>query len=230
MSMATRYWLFLSGVLLLTGFISYGTYTTAQILRRWRPPQNILLHPGENLIRLGLIGLCLGLGVLSGLSWARLGWLIPRAWQQIIWGISIGLLVGIFFYYSTRWITARTGQRVYSTTVIEHITPANKRELVLVLLAMVPIVFLEELLFRSLLLGGLSPILPVGPLLFGLGILFGLLHSPQGLWGMVGAGLAGLIFGLLFIWQGSLLTPLIAHYITNTIQIIQAGRKQTGRP
>jgi membrane protease YdiL (CAAX protease family) len=222
--MLLTYWLFVAGVLLFTAFISYGTYRTAQLLKHWRPPQNILLHPLENLARLGMIALCLGLGWLSGLSRQTLGWQVHSWGNQVLLGGAIGLGAGIFFFLSTRWIMARTGRRVYSTVVIEQIAPTSNRELVLVLLAMLPVVLLEELLFRSLLLGGFSPILPVPVLLLGLTLLFGLLHGPQGIWGMIGAGLAGLLFGLIFLGQASLLTPVAAHYVTNAFQIVQARR------
>jgi membrane protease YdiL (CAAX protease family) len=97
----------------------------------------------------------------------------------------------------------------------------------LVLLALIPAIALEELLFRSLLLGGLSPVLPQGLLLVGLAAYFGLLHLPQGALGIAGTALAGLGLGLLFIGRGSLLAPLIAHYVADVIQLILAARSRT---
>lgn len=224
--MPLNYVLFVIVTLALTAFISYGTYATARLLKHWRPEQNILLNPVENLVRLIILLLCIGLGLLSGLGPIALGWRVDQPLIQLLIGIIIGLSLGLIFYYTTRWIMSRTGQRIYSTVVIEHIAPTNQREFYLVLLAMIPVVLLEELLFRSLLLGGLTPIVPIPILLIGLSLLFGLLHSPQGIWGMAGAGLAGLIFGLLFLWQGSLLTPFIAHYITNAFQISRAKQQK----
>jgi len=222
--MTFTYWLFVLGSLLLTAFISYGTFATARLLTRWRPDHNLLVSPMENLVRLVIILICLGLGRLSGLSAGALGWQFHAPGRQLLWGGVIGFGMGLVIYHSTRWVLRWTGQRFYSTTVIEYILPTNRRELVLVLLAMWPKIILEELLFRSLLLGGLAPIIPLSILLIGLSLLFGLLHSPQGVWGMVGSGLAGLLLGLLFLWQESLLTPLIAHYTTNAFQLIQAKR------
>jgi membrane protease YdiL (CAAX protease family) len=222
--MAVNYWFFVAGVSTLTLFIGYTTFATARLLKKWRPDRNLLLIPTENLVRLGLIILCLGLGRLSGLGRDQLGWQASGPFRQLIWGSLIGLGIGLFFYYTTYWLIRRTGQRFYSSLVIELIVPTTRRELILVLLAMLPVVLLEELLFRSLLLGGLVPIFPPTILLIGLSLLFGVLHSPQGVWGMVGAGLAGLFFGLLFLWWGSLLLPFVAHYVTNAFQIVQAKR------
>jgi len=77
-----------------------------------------------------------------------------------------------------------------------------------------------------LLLGGLAPILPAPVLMVASALLFGWLHLPQGVWGVMGATLAGLLFGWLFITQGSLLAPLVAHYIANAVQVIQAMRER----
>jgi membrane protease YdiL (CAAX protease family) len=85
-------------------------------------------------------------------------------------------------------------------------------------------VLLEELLFRSLLIGGLSPLLPAPLLMVLVSFLFGALHAPQGLWGMVGAGAAGIIFGALFLAEQSLLAPIVAHYLANLVQIMLAMR------
>jgi len=223
-AMPLQYWIFILITLTLTTFISYSTFATARLLKHWRPDQNILLLPAENILRFILIAFCLGLGWLSGLPDLTLGWQFQVDIATLAWGFFLGLGLGIFFYLSTRWIIHLAGQRFYSSIIIEYILPANPQEFILVTLAMGPVVILEELLFRSLLLGGFSPIIPLPVLLIGLSILFGLLHSPQGLWGMVGAGLAGFLLSLIFLWQGNIFVPILAHYITNLFQIIQALR------
>jgi hypothetical protein len=223
--MPFRYWLFISLTLSLTGLIGYGTYTTARLLRTWRPDRNLLLLPGENALRLLLVAFCVGLGWISGLSLAQLGWVFPNGWSQALWGVAWGALLALFFYISTRWLIARTGQRFYSSVVLETVAPDNWSELLWVAAAMIPVVALEELLFRSLLLGGLLPLAPAPLLLVGLGALFGFMHAPQGIWGMIGAGLAGVFFGVIFLHQGSILMPLMAHYVANMLQIVQAMQR-----
>jgi len=222
--MPIRYWLFVGFTLLLVSLVSYGVYATQRLLRTWQPDRNLLLIPSENILRLGLIALCILLGLGSGLDWRQLGWVLDNGKQQLLTGSLCGGLLAIFFYVTTQWIIQYSGQRFYSTVMIKAIVPTNRRELFLILLAMIPVVLLEELIFRSLLVGGLAPILPAMGLVFATGLLFGLMHVLQGLWGMIGATLAGILFGLLFIQQGSLLTPLIAHYIANVLQIGQAMR------
>lgn len=222
------YSLFVVLTLVLTAWIAYNTYLTARLLRTWRPDANPLLHPLETVVRLVLIAVCVGLGWLSGLEAQVLGWVFADALAQLLWGSLAGVLLGAAFLHATRWVVRRTGARYYSPLVLDLIVPKSLRELALTALAMIGVVLLEELLFRSLLVGGLSPLLPA-PLLVGVfGLLFGLLHSPQGAWGMAGAAAAGIVLGVLFLVAGSVLLPCAAHYLANMVQVGVAFR-QRGR-
>jgi membrane protease YdiL (CAAX protease family) len=226
-AMLTNYWLFVGITLLLTVAVGYNTYASARLLRTWRPDRNLLLLPAETGIRLLLLALCIGLGLLSGVAWPTLGWVWPGTLAPVIGGILWGGALALFFMLTTAWIRQRTGGHFYSTVIIQAIVPRTTAELVGVSLAMLSVVALEELLFRSLLLGGLMAIVPLPILVVGWSIVFGLLHSPQGLWGVAGATLAGLLLSWLFLRYGTLLAPLIAHYVTNEVQIIQAMRMRT---
>ncbi len=223
--MDLRYWLFLALTLLLTSFLGYSTYATARLLRTWQPDTNLLLMPAEAIIRLMFILACIGLGFLSGLPMEQLGWTLADIGRQIVWGIGWGIIMAGFFVLATQWVIAGTGQRFYSSTVLAHVLPTNRQESILVALAMISVVLAEELLFRSLLLGGLTPLLSPPILIVLTATLFGLMHSPQGLWGMAGSTLAGIMLGVLFFQAGSILLPLIAHYIANMIQIYLAVKQ-----
>lgn len=220
--MTFRYALFVFLTLLLSGFLTYSTYATARLLSVWRPSSNPMLEPADNLLRVGLAFVCVALGWLSGVPFATLGWTLISPLRQTVLGIVIGLFLAIFFYITTRWVVALTGQRFYSTALLDLIAPHNQRELIAIALALVPSVLLEELLFRSLWIGGFSPIVSPPLLIVTSSLLFGLMHKPQGVWGMIGAGMAGVLFGGLFLWTGSLLLPLVAHYTANLAQLAAA--------
>ena len=219
-----RYWLFILLTLVLTALLSIATYRTARLLEHWRPDRNLITLPAENALRLSLIAMCIALGFLSGLSPEELGWVFTD-WQAAVWqGIVWGVVMALVFYYATRWVYARSEERFYSPVVLEAVIPRSRGELAAVAAAMTSVVALEELLFRSLLLGGLSPVLPVSALALIIGVGFGLLHSPQGLWGMVMAAMAGIALGFLWLVSGSILAPITAHYVANMVQIVQAMR------
>jgi len=76
--------------------------------------------------------------------------------------------------------------------------------------------FCEELFFRGHLIG-LTRILLGGSRWAAAAALvlstlyFGYSHAYQGLTGMIDTGGASVIFGLLYLWRGRLMTPIIAH-------------------
>lgn len=223
--MSLAYILFVLLCLGLTALIGAATVATARLLRRWTPPGNLLLMPGENLLRVALTAAGVGLGLLSGLPFATLGWQMDGWPMNVALGVLVGLALAAFFYVATGWMIRRTGERFYSSLILRYIVPHSGREMLLVCLALIPAVFLEELLFRSLWIGGFSPLLSPPLLLVISSVIFGLFHTPQGVWGVLGTGLAGAIFGGLFLWTGGLLMPLVAHYVVNVAQIALAWRR-----
>lgn len=220
--MQLHYWAFVFLTLLLTAGLSYSTYATTRLLRTWQPLRNPLLEPAEMLVRVVLIVVCIGLGWFSGLPMATLGLTAPRLLIQLGAGLLVGIVLAGLLILATRWLVMHTGQRFYSTTLLDLIVPRTRRELAPVLVAMAFVVAVEELLFRSLLIGGLSPLAPQLLLVLLVGLLFGLLHSAQGAWGMVGASAAGIILGALFVTSGSLVLPLVTHYVVNAVQLTYA--------
>ena len=222
MPMTLAYTAFLVLTLLLVAFVGYGTYRAAQLLPHWPPDQNPLLHPVESALRVVLILVCIGLGFLSGQAWTTLGWQMPRPVAQIGWGVVWGLAIAAIYVVATRWIVAKSGGRYYTPAVVRVIVPRSGSQLAAIALVMVSVVALEELLFRSLLLGGLTPLLPPWLLLVLGGIVFGLMHSPQGWWGMVAIALGGVVLGMMFLGEQSLLMPAVAHYMANMAQITYA--------
>jgi membrane protease YdiL (CAAX protease family) len=219
--------LFILGALGLLIFIAWATFRTAQFLRTNPELPNLLLLPGENLIRFVMILVCITLAELSGLPGARFGWEPSDAVRDLSFGIGIGILIAIILPPLTRIAIARFGSQVYSPAVIRYILPRTPDEWWFVPFALVPAVFLEEMIFRSLLLGGFSDF--VHPLLLALiwSVIFGALHLPQGALGMIVAGALGLLFSILFLARDSILVPFAAHYVINLLQLVWASQDKT---
>src|SRR5436190_2138905 len=59
-------------------------------------------------------------------------------------------------------------------------------------------------------------------ILVGLAAIFGLMHSPQGVLGVILTGVLGMWLSLLFLWSGGLILPLVAHYVINFLQLLKA--------
>jgi len=218
--------LFATGLLLLMALVAAGTVCTGQLLRTWTPSFNVMLSLPENALRLVLIGACVGLGYALGPGTAPLGWQTSHAGLDVELGTIVGVLMAGGFAFAGRAVEHWWGPEAFEDKLLRCILPAVPREWPGVLLALLPAAALEELLFRSLPLGGVAA-LPAGRMLpfflmWPLALFFGLLHWPQGGWGVAGTTLAGLVLSLLFLATGSIWSALAAHYVLNVLQVVLA--------
>jgi len=232
-------WLIMAvGSLGLLAFLGWATYRSGLLLRAVDIPFNVLTAPPEVLARLALIAVCVGLGLVSGLPWTQLGWASADPVLDVALGLAAGVLIQAPLILIAGWVMradalARWRSRLYDPRVILCILPRNRRQWVTVPLAFVSAVALEELLFRSLLVGGLSVVVPWPPgqasawvLAAGFALVFGLVHWPQGLLGVVATAIAGFLLAVLFLARGSLLPSLVAHYAVNVLQVVLASRQR----
>jgi hypothetical protein len=216
------YPLFVFGSLGLTIALAWATYQSGRLLRAVPVRENLLLAPVENMVKGALVLACIGLGVLSGASFQKLGWTLDNGWRDLGLGIIVGLLTQLLANGITLLAIKVWGKEIYSPVVMKNIMPRSRIEWLQVPAALALAVVLEELLFRSLLIGGLSTTVPVPILVVGFAAVFGLMHSPQGMLGVVMTGVLGMWLSLLFVWSGGLLLPLVAHYVINFLQLLKA--------
>ncbi len=219
-------YLFVSITLLLMLFVAAGTVRSGLMLRDWLPPSNLLLSLPDNLLRLALVGLCVWLGVRLGPGPAALGLATGTIPGDLALGFAAGLFLAASLGAAGNLAVRRWGQGVYSNRLVQCILPVDAREWPGVLAALFPAAGLEELLFRWLPLAGLAWLISPWWLLWPLAVFFGLLHWPQGWWGVAGTFLAAIYLSLLFLITGSIWPPLIAHYLMNVSQLLLA--KATG--
>ncbi len=208
------------GILLL---LAVGTFQTALYLRHVAIRFNPLLLPVENVMRLALIAACIWLGVTSGLPYQALGWASPDWMRDVALGLLVGVFVACAVPVLTQLAIKRLGAHIYSPVVVRSILPRTRREWLLVPLALLSSVLLEELLFRSLLLGGLGQLAPPVLLALAWSVVFGAMHLPQGALGIVVASAMGLVLSALYLSTTSLVAPLIAHYVINLLQLFWAS-------
>lgn len=222
-------WLTLARVVIIifSILLAWVTYRSNLLLKKYRPDFNLLLSPPELVIRVLLVGICLLLAWLSGLPVSQLGLTSRDPLQAIGIGVGMGLALVIIVNLLTAWGISRFGRQIYSPFVIRNILPRRSIEWGLIALAFVPAVAMEELLFRTLWLGGFGGVISMPLLIIGTSILFGVMHQPQGQLGMLIAGSINAFFSIIFIWTGELLITLTAHYVVNILQLVLANHQKS---
>ncbi len=220
------YTLFVFGSLALTVALAWATYQSGRLLRAIPVRENLLLAPVENVVKAILVLVCIALGVLSGAPPGQLGWTLDNGWRDLGLGIIIGLVTQLIANHITLLAIRIWGKHIYSPVVMRNIMPRTRTEWLLVPAALALAVLLEELLFRSLLLGALSLTVPIPVLVIGFSAIFGLMHSPQGILGVIITGVISVWLSLLFLWSGGLILPLTTHYVINLLQLVNGVDKR----
>lgn len=221
-------WLNLARLLTLifTSFIAWMTYRSYVLIKTIPIEANLLLSLPELIVRLGMVGFCLFLAWMSGLSMAQLGLWIIDPWRMMGWGLAVGVVIQLGVNVITLQAIRIFGATIYSAWLIRNILPRHSGEWPWLVVAFIPPVLMEELLFRTLLLGLFQAIVPLLLLIPATSIVFGLMHQPQGKLGMVIAGAINVAFCILFVWSGQLLLTFVAHYTINLLQVVLASRRQ----
>ena len=101
--------------------------------------------------------------------------------------------------------------------------PGTPGEWGLLLGVVLPVIAVfEEALFRGALVGAFAVGLAADPWLLAVGssVAFGLGHGAQGRLGVVVTGALGLGLAGLFVATGSLIVPVVAHYVVNAAEFV----------
>jgi len=147
----------------------------------------------------------------------------PVASLGTVGRVGVGVVAGVALTAGNE-AAARLGARVGlapSDRLRAALAPGTAGEWVLLLGVALPVVAVfEEALFRGALVGALAAGFAVDPWLLAVGssVAFGLGHGAQGRLGIAVAGALGLALAGLFVATGSLLVPVVAHYVVNAAE------------
>lgn len=183
------------------------------------------LSEGPSFLRLAIAGEA---GLLL-LAWAAARWLDISPLEQLQpapAAFGTGIVAAVPLLLGLRW-TLRTGaksMRRLVTLVVEQLGPllAPRSLVELALLAALAGVA-EEVLFRGVVQVGLARVLPEGGALVVASAAFGLAHFITPTYALL-AGLAGLYLGGLFLLQGSLTAPIVAHAVYDVVALNYVAR------
>jgi len=156
----------------------------------------------------------------------RLGFKTPKSWINVsMLGLSLGLfIVSLAYFILVPLITNLTGdalligsfQQIKGNTAVLYTSLA---------IGWVIGGFFEEVIFRGFLLGSILEIkdniwIKIGGVLFT-SIIFGYLHSYQGLTGQITLSITGIFLGLIFIFnKRSIWLNIITHGLINTVSML----------
>jgi membrane protease YdiL (CAAX protease family) len=164
---------------------------------------------------------------LRGVTWRSVGFTLPAGWMRLaVIGLIAGIAMwGLEFFVEQPLLRQITGE-LPDLHVFDDLVGNLKYLLVILGLNIVLAAFGEEMVWRGYALPRVAGLIGddrnswVAALVL-VNIAFGLAHLYQGLPGVIEAGFAGFLLGLLYLGTGrNLIAPMVAHWISNNIEFV----------
>lgn len=170
---------------------------------------------------LALTALALYLVWRSGEGVRAIGWVRRGAGREALLGV--GLFIPLFIGVALLQALLRAAGLAEPVAPPEYLLPRTGAERGVALLLLATVAVAEETVFRGYLLrrfmqagGGRGLAVVLSTLIFALG------HAYQGALGIVGVAAIGVVFALIYLRRGSLVAPIVMHFIQNFIGLIVA--------
>jgi uncharacterized protein len=169
---------------------------------------------------LSLVSLILFFLWRNGESRDRLGWNFKNGWKDVFLGV--GLFIPIFFGAGILDHLLQTaGFSAPATPLPAFLAAKGGAEIVLAAILVVVVAVAEETIFRGYLLLRFRA-LKIGPAWAAVlsAVIFSLGHGYEGSSGVVTVGAMGFVFALVYLWRGSLVAPMVMHFLQDFIGIV----------
>jgi membrane protease YdiL (CAAX protease family) len=159
----------------------------------------------------------------NGEPMARLGWWAGQRWREV--GIAV-LLFPVLFYGAgfLDELFARAGLSSPATPMPAFLAVRGPSELLLAVVLVVVVAVSEETVFRGYLILRLRELTgsPVAAVLLS-SLIFSLGHGYEGTAGVATVGCLGVALATVYLWRGSLLAPVILHFLQDFAGIVLAA-------
>lgn len=99
--------------------------------------------------------------------------------------------------------------------------PSGAAEILLAVVLLIVVAVAEEIIFRGYLILRLKTVTKSSSMAVVLSAaVFSIGHGYQGTSGLLAVGLLGVFFALIYLWRGSLLAPMVMHFLQNFVGLI----------
>jgi membrane protease YdiL (CAAX protease family) len=167
---------------------------------------------------------------LRGASWGYFGLTRPKSWfRTVLMSLGVALAVlGTVVLIINPIMNALPNLGSQDLSRFDYLTGHLPNLVIQLVNIWITAAFLEEFMFRGYLmkriidLQGKETKIAWVIAIVGSAVIFGLVHSQQGLGGIFKVGLIGVVFGLSYLAVGRNLWPLIlAHGLIDTLDMVQ---------
>ncbi len=185
------------------GKLSFGLVSIATILRDLALLSLILFFLWKNRER-----------------FTRIGWNFRNAWQEILLGIALFIPM----VYGTDLLDKallKIGVPAPATPTPSYFDVSGTGDVALALLLVTVVAITEESIFRGYLILRLNATTrSTAAAVILSSVIFSIGHGYEGTLGVITVGAMGFVFALIYLWRGSLLAPMVMHFLQDFMSIL----------
>lgn len=164
----------------------------------------------------------------NGEPLSRIGGNFQRLWREILLGIA--LFIPFFWIVAAVESTLRwAGLTTPTTPVPSFLTASDIPQIVLALILVAVVAVAEETIFRGYLLLRLGATMQTMTVaVVSSSLIFSLGHGYEGTVGLATVGLMGVVLCLVYLWRGSLVAPMVMHFLQDFVGIVLVALLRLG--
>jgi membrane protease YdiL (CAAX protease family) len=153
---------------------------------------------------------------------ARIGWASTRRETEVVLGVGVFILLFPGMALLERAFRAG-GLSAPSTPLPRFLEARGTVELLLAVVLVVVVAVAEETIFRGYLMLRFASVTGSPWMAVALSAaVFALGHGYEGAAAVATIGVMGVALGLLYLWRGSLVAPIVAHFLQDIVSIVIA--------
>lgn len=170
---------------------------------------------------LALLSLVLYVIWRNGEPLKAIGWTLANARREAVLGL--GLFLPFFFMVSVLQTVLRSAGFSAPEAPPSYLIPSGSAQILLALAFLAVVAVAEETIFRGYLLLRFQSLMgnPTGAVLLS-ALIFSIGHGYQGSVGVITVAAIGLFLAVVYLWRGSLIAPIVMHFLQNFIGIFLA--------
>ena len=169
---------------------------------------------------LSLVALILFFVWRNGEGTERIGWTYKHEWADMALGIVLFFPL-LFLISALNVLFQRLGLSGPQPGAMQELLPHGTGQFVLAVVLVIVVAISEEVIFRGYLIRRFSSMFQsVGLAVLFSAVVFAFGHGYQGGAGVFTIGVVGLVFGLIYVWRGSLMAPVVMHLLQNFVSIV----------
>lgn len=169
---------------------------------------------------LALVSLIFYFAWRNGEPLGRFGWTFRGRGRDV--ALAVAFFLPLFFAFNFLDGALRAaGLSAPSGPLPGFLTASGPAQYLLALLLVTVVALAEETIFRGYLIrrfGAITGSRVAAVLLSS--VIFSLGHGYEGAAGVVTVGCMGLVFAVLYLWRGSLVAPMVLHFLQDAVGIV----------